>query len=520
MRVFAISQGGGLGFFNDLIKELNEITEINMASHYVADRRYVADYKKSNSILVKNGTILNEWDLVSKGKSRKVNSDEIKKWEDKLQVQTLWEAIVADRRMIFGKNCKVTQDYSNQYSLEELQGISITIVEELYNSFEKYKPELVLSFGPATIGCYIGTLVAKSMGIPSFTVKSTKISNYISLSLDNHEVHEHIRRRYREFQSGEVVPKELAEEAQNYLNTCLNEKIIYEGSLIINKDIQWRRAIYSFVKNLPKSIVADVLKLTGLWELDPQLPKSSLMVNWFNTIGKRKRISKCRSLISNKKFTEKELENNKFVFFPLNSEPEIALSVYARYYTNQIEVIRNISQSLPLDTFLVVKDHPRSWGLRSPGYYKKLLEIPNVRFVDVYTPAKNIIRHAQAVSVISSYVGFEAIMQKKPVLTLGFTGYDVLPETMVKRLHSFENYTQEYKNIIENHQFDMHSMYLYIAAVLEKTAPLDLYSVILAKSNRERGTARAGDLERDKQLASFSKHVLERFKEEFKGATF
>ena len=64
-----------------------------------------------------------------------------------------------------------------------------------------------------------------------------------------------------------------------------------------------------------------------------------------------------------KKFLDKYSLNNipsdeKYVYFPLQFEPERTILISAPYYTNQLELIKNIARSIPVDYFLYVKEHP------------------------------------------------------------------------------------------------------------------------------------------------------------------
>jgi hypothetical protein len=59
---------------------------------------------------------------------------------------------------------------------------------------------------------------------------------------------------------------------------------------------------------------------------------------------------------------------------------------------------------------------------------RRLRTRPNVRLVQPYTSSHELIRDAEAVAVISSTVGLEALLYEKPVLTLGepfYSGFGV-----------------------------------------------------------------------------------------------
>ena len=73
----------------------------------------------------------------------------------------------------------------------------------------------------------------------------------------------------------------------------------------------------------------------------------------------------------------------KFVFFPLHTEIDRTLLITAPFYINQIEAIKVIAKSLPINFKLVVKEHPMqiTRGWRSSSEYRDIMEIPNVILV-------------------------------------------------------------------------------------------------------------------------------------------
>ena len=61
------------------------------------------------------------------------------------------------------------------------------------------------------------------------------------------------------------------------------------------------------------------------------------------------------------KFVDKhfvrEIDNDdKIIFFPLHLEEEISLLVIAPFFTNQIEIIKNLVKSMPIDYKLYLKE--------------------------------------------------------------------------------------------------------------------------------------------------------------------
>ena len=69
---------------------------------------------------------------------------------------------------------------------------------------------------------------------------------------------------------------------------------------------------------------------------------------------------------------------NKYVLFPLHKEPEVQLLLHGAKYQNQFEFIKQVSDNLPDDVQLVVKEHPMAVGYRPVSYYKEISKIKNV----------------------------------------------------------------------------------------------------------------------------------------------
>jgi len=140
------------------------------------------------------------------------------------------------------------------------------------------------------------------------------------------------------------------------------------------------------------------------------------------------------------KMLKKELDNKlPYVYFPLQMEMERALLLGAPYYINQLEIIKWIAKSLPINYNLVVKEHPiqvaRGW--RSSKEYKSILNIPNVIFVHPDMETKNIFKNCSLVMTIAGNPGFEALFFGKPVITFKEMRYSFLPS--VKTLEKIEN---------------------------------------------------------------------------------
>ena len=145
-----------------------------------------------------------------------------------------------------------------------------------------------------------------------------------------------------------------------------------------------------------------------------------------------------RKRYANKKFIRKINPNEKFVYFPLQLEPERTLLVSAPYCSNQIELIKNIAKSIPIDFLLYVKEHPRqgSVGWREIKDYNEILNLPNVRLIHPEVSNDILLENCSAVLTINGTLGLEAIFNKKPVIVFTNSIYSNI--SSVSRVTSLE----------------------------------------------------------------------------------
>lgn len=117
-----------------------------------------------------------------------------------------------------------------------------------------------------------------------------------------------------------------------------------------------------------------------------------------------------------------------FVYFPLHVVDDYKIRRVIPHCHDQAAIIELIAESLPQGVDLVLKEHPMSVGRNPPALLRRLSRRPEVRIVDPFTSSHELIRRAEAVAVISSTVGLEALLHGRPVLTCGqpfYAGYGI-----------------------------------------------------------------------------------------------
>ena len=125
---------------------------------------------------------------------------------------------------------------------------------------------------------------------------------------------------------------------------------------------------------------------------------------------------------------ERRDPDRRFVYFPLHVTDDYKIKTLIPHCRDQAALVELIADSLPPGYDLVVKEHPMSVGRNPLGWLRRLRRRQNVKLVHPRVSSHVLMREADAVAVISSTVGLEALLYEKPVLTLGdpfYAGFGV-----------------------------------------------------------------------------------------------
>ena len=300
----------------------------------------------------------------------------------------------------------------HNFTINEILGI----LEQECRLFEKIldetKPEVVIIEQPALHQTYLFYLMCKSLGIktlminPSFLAHKSFISKDPNV-IDSSKTLENIQSKDRTFEELRSYQKPLnfADVINDYANNFGSQK---------NQKI---KAAIDYVFKSKNTNVKTHYTYYGRNKFKVIFMSLQLML-------KRK---------SRKSFLDKNTHKNidtseKFIYFPLQVVPDRNSLIGAPYFTNQLECIRHIAKSIPIDCKLYVKEHPaqnQTW--RKISEYKEILEIPNVKLIHPSVPVEQIYKQCSLVITTAGTSGFEATFYEKPALTLADVGYSMLP---------------------------------------------------------------------------------------------
>jgi len=130
--------------------------------------------------------------------------------------------------------------------------------------------------------------------------------------------------------------------------------------------------------------------------------------------------------------------NHPYVYFPLHMEPERSLLKKAQFYTDQISIIKNIAQSLPVEMNLLVKEHPtmRLVGWRPLKFYKEILNLPKVTLIHPSILSKTLIQNSTLIATIAGTTALESAFYEKPSIV--FSDIDCSSLSCVSKVDNLE----------------------------------------------------------------------------------
>ncbi|HXH88066.1 MAG TPA: hypothetical protein VNI55_05615 [Gaiellaceae bacterium] len=191
-----------------------------------------------------------------------------------------------------------------------------------------------------------------------------------------------------------------------------------------------------------------------------------------------------------------DLESGRpYVYFPLHVTDDYKIRKVIPHTEDQASLVEQVADSLPPGYDVVLKEHPMSVGRNSISLLRRLRTRANVRLVPPHTSSHELIQRAEAVAVISSTVGLEALLYGKPVLTLGqpfYSGYGITLD-----VDSFREIREKVPELLR-FQPDAETITRFLHAAMRTCVP---GAPVLVDRSEENAIRLAGSLEQAAQAA-------------------
>jgi len=175
-----------------------------------------------------------------------------------------------------------------------------------------------------------------------------------------------------------------------------------------------------------------------------KLKYRSCIVNYFKNFGKwiyrkhgymsffsfHKLFSDCIEYkINYYKLAKKEVDfSKKYVYFPLQMQPELTTTTLGGIYKDQLLAIEHLRTILPDDWKIYVKENPKQLGFyRDKYFFERLKLIKNVEYISKEVNTYELLKYAKFSATVTGTIAWESITSGKPALIFGNIWFKNLP---------------------------------------------------------------------------------------------
>lgn len=331
------------------------------------------------------------------------------------------------------------------WHLNKLQKLYLAqeIARKIISDLDSLNISIVVSSGIADFASYITHKICPYYNIPFIYSITIRLGNYYCLSstVDSAPIGFH-----KNLELNKQLLKHNPHIFNNTVTFIENYKINKTQPYYVNDKSSMFRYINWGDLNTIKKFFRN--KLTDKNSYNNHLTIFQLFTNRLKRITNKRFYD---NIVIKDNISLEDLNDKNYFIYPLHFHPESATLMLGRWFNDQVRIIEMISKALPANYILIVKEHPVSIGRRTNHFYKEISYFHNVFFIsDKYT-SHEILSGSKGVITISSTMGFEAFLHKKPCICIGDVFYNASSNTYSTT--DFKNFNETIKKAI-NHIFD------------------------------------------------------------------
>jgi len=302
------------------------------------------------------------------------------------------------------------------------------------------KPDVII-FGdvPHIVHQFVFYIVAKILGIKTIFFRLTQVHGRLFFS-DDIENYSAFQELFEKYKDKEIFLEDLSKDIRKYYLLQTNLK---QDATPFYMEKSYREKLKSTTQffSKPKKIIGHIRQgtflITSILYIKSLIRRrrvASLENRTFS--GLRMKYEAFKSQRIKNKFKQEYYSlikpidfSKKYVYVALHKQPEASTSAMGGVFTDQILMVDILSQSIPEDWVLYVKESVMQWEAprgelgRYNGYYHDLKMRDNICFVDAELDTFKLIKNAQAVATVTGTVGWESVLRGKPALIFGYIWY-------------------------------------------------------------------------------------------------
>ena len=420
--------------------------------------------------MVTYSTLLLDEDVFKTFADAPLDMEYLRGLEKRCGIPNLWPYISVDRVIRYGMFLREYPYNTSPFTHEDMARMLQTTARAIIAFLEQEKPDFIYFPVVSAMGNMLLFHIAQKKGIVVLVGAETRIEGGYAFSKD-YISFSFAEKRFKELMQGDTSPRET--DAKEWLNDFRKKPRAYSYVIGDYKNSGSRLEAYSWLTpwKLARSMrwLSERIVRMAMQSKRDYLEQSPW---WFLFDATRR---KFRLMRGYRDLYDVYDQHEAFAYYPLHSEPELATLLLSPNWTDQLNLIKQIAQSLPLSFKLYVKEHPSMVGFRTRQYYRELKKIPNVKLIHPNHDSHAIIKDAQLITTQTGTAGWEALMLKKPVITFGDVYYNAL--SMVKKCTEIEKLAGLVKERLERFEWNEQELIHFISALLEDSRNIHLHKL-------------------------------------------
>jgi len=300
------------------------------------------------------------------------------------------------KKIIYGDRFFYKYNHYRQFTDEEIFGIIEQELNFYVQILDEINPDYVIMRVPEYQDIELFYEICKSKKIKVLLLSPTRLGSRWRVS---EEINPVISLENQEKNLKIKTFKELREIGKGY--TDIRKHVFLVQKSNFSQKFNLLISLFSIFNNSNINNYRDL----GKTPWNTVFHRIKLLINSF---------SKLRFL--DKNTVKTYLSDSPCAYFPLHYEPERTILRDGEYYSDQVSLIKNISQSLPVNMNLLVKEHPemKSFGWRDLKFYKEILEMPQVKLIHPSVPNEKLIQDSKMIVTIAGTTCIDALFYEKP----------------------------------------------------------------------------------------------------------
>ncbi len=149
-NIIVTTQGANLQIYYNLINRINKNGKLGFLTSFYRNFKEFEETEKN----LDSTYFIKEWEIFEKSK-KKTEVQSFSKLNGFFPPGILWNSILSDRRLIYGKNSKYIEDYNVRFSDKQLYNLINTFLDEFQIFFKKINPDVLIGSVPVTFGEYL-----------------------------------------------------------------------------------------------------------------------------------------------------------------------------------------------------------------------------------------------------------------------------------------------------------------------------------------------------------------------------